>query len=349
MADARDIEEAARKRVPELLRAYTKISFSVLPAAEVDGWVPDFALAGDARIPLMATEVRASGRVGQVAQAADRLRQYAASTGLVPLLVVPFMGAAGAKTALDRDVFYIDLSGNAHIETNGLHVHVEGRPNRYPERGRPSTAFASRSSRVARVLLLDPIRWWRQVDVVRVTRLTSGTVSKVVSRLDEDDLLERREDGAIRPRDSAELLDAWADEYSFDRHHSLRAHLTNSAGIALMRRVAVDLDKHAVEYAMTRLAGAWLLDGFAQFRLVSVYVNADPESVLKTLGARITTRGPNIEVVYPDDVGVFEGAESVSAVAVVAPVQAYLDLLDGPERSADAAMHLRSTRLDWPR
>ncbi|HTU79885.1 MAG TPA: hypothetical protein VMF09_14115 [Solirubrobacteraceae bacterium] len=81
------------------------------------------------------------------------------------MLVVPFMTVAGAKAAAERDLNWLDLSGNAHIRDKDLYVSVQGRPNKFPARGRPSSPLAPKSSRITRTLLLDPERWWRQKEL----------------------------------------------------------------------------------------------------------------------------------------------------------------------------------------
>jgi hypothetical protein len=50
-------------------------------------------------------------------------------------------------------------------------------------------------------------------------------------------------------------------------------------------------------------------------------------------------------LVVPNDEGVFDGAAEREGVRCVHPVQAYLDLKDHPERSAEAAQQLRRKLL----
>jgi hypothetical protein len=149
-------------------------------------------------------EIKSSSSPGVVARAAEQLDR--ASTNCVPLLLVPFMTPAGARAAADRQLNWIDLSGNAHIRDRDLYVSVQGRPNQFLARGRPSSAFAPKSSRVARALLLDPARWWRQKDLSERTDLDPCRVSRVVRRLEDDDLLARKGQ-TVRPRDPNTLLE----------------------------------------------------------------------------------------------------------------------------------------------
>jgi hypothetical protein len=291
-----------------------------------------------------AFQAKASSSPGTVAAAAERLAALDMGDA-VAVLVVPYMTPAGTKAAAERRLNWIDLSGNASLRDRDLYVRVQGRPNEFAGRGRPASPFAPKSSRVARALLLDPARWWRQKQLAEHTDLDPGRVSRVVRRLDGDRLLER--DGArLRPYDPDLLLDAWADNYRFDRHDIITGHLSGS-GLELARELHASLDAEALEHAFTGLPAAWVLDPFARFRLVSVYVTGDPRAAADAVGLRRNERGANVQIIGPDDRGVFDGQRILDGLPCVAPVQTYLDLAHLPERAAEAAEHLRSDGSLW--
>ena len=289
-------------------------------------------------------EVKASSSPGTVATAAEQLARLRPDGGLL-LLVVPYMTPAGAKAAAERDLNWMDLSGNARIRDDNLFISVEGRPTQFATRGRPSSPFAPKSSRVARCLLLDPSRWWRQNELAETTRLDDGHVSRIVRRLDSDALLDR-DRGRLRPRDPNLLLDAWADDYRFDRHDIVVGHLTGS-GIELARAIHDGLNDGAIDHAFTGLPAAWALDRFARFRLNSVYVQGDPRDAAHALGLRRNESGANVQLIGPNDPGVFDGVQNVDDLPCVSPVQAYLDLGHLPERANEAARQLRDDGLLW--
>lgn len=281
-----------------------------------------------------------SSSPGTVAGVADRV-----GTDALALLVVPYMTAGGARAAAERRLNWVDLAGNASLRDEGLFVRVQGRPNAFLTRGRTASAFAPRSSRVARALLLDPARWWTQKQLSERTSLDKSQVSRAVARLDDDRLLDR--DGArLRPRDRDLLLDAWAEDYRFDRHDVVIGHLTGS-GVELARALDARLVESKVAHAFTGLAAAWALDRFARFRLTSVYVDGDPRAAADEIGLRLNERGANVQLIGPDDGGVFDGQRVVDGLPCVAPVQTYLDLGHLPERAAEAAEHLRASGAIW--
>lgn len=293
-------------------------------------------------------EWKGSGRATAVAQAIERLVSHAKETQGIPLVAVPFMGEIGRKRCSEAGVAWLDLSGNARIFARGLRILVDGKPNRYKQRGRPSTAFAPKSSRIARWLLIHPSEWLTQRELARATDTDEGYTSRVVGRLEEAELISRNPDGAIQPRDPDLLLDAWLEEYDFTKHRILKGHIAARSGDALVREVAKALEEVSVAFAATGLAAAWLLDHFAGFRIATLYLAAEPSpDLLTALSFRADERGANVWLVVPNDEGVFHGATTVDDVLCVHPVQTYLDLSAHPERAEEAAQRLRSNHLNW--
>lgn len=302
------------------------------------------ALADDTRGRRWAIEIKSSSRPGQVDRAAAQL-EHLEDEGFIPILVVPFMSKAGAETADRRGLNWLDLSGNAHIRDEGLYVRVQGQPDRLRAAGRPSSPFASKSARITRTLLLDPARWWRQKDLADTTGLDDGNVSRIVRRLDDEALLQRRE-RELRPRDPGLLLDAWAQDYRFDRHQAVFGHLSGG-GMEIARELDERLVDATVVHAFTGLPAAWAMSHFATFRLTSVYVEGDPYSIAEGAEMRLGEKGANVQLLGPDDDGVFAGGKKFDGLPCVAPVQAYLDLLSLPERSREAADRLRAELMPW--
>lgn len=290
-----------------------------------------------------------SGKTGPVSLAARRARAAAdAVDGAIPLVAAPFMGEVGRRLCAEAGVAWLDLSGNANIVTEGLRVVISGQPNRFKRRGRPPSAFAPKSSRIARWLLMHPDRAATQTEIAEATRMDRGFTSRIVGRLVDDGLVVRERDGNLRAPNPGLLLDAWHEAYDFSRHQILRGHVAARSGDGLLKKLAAQLRDREVEHAATGLAAAWLLTRFAAFRIVSLYLAAEPSDVLLSeLGFREEPRGANVWLAVPKDEGVFDGAGEHEGVRCVHPVQAYLDLKGHPERAEDAAAQLRRQHLRW--
>ncbi len=292
-------------------------------------------------------ECKSSGSLGPVAMAVNRLAQVPSNSPdpVIPLLAVPHMGASARAYCEQNGVAWLDLSGNGRIVAPGMFYQEVGHPNRFPRSGRPESAFGPKGSRITRQLLKDPETPVRQRDLASSTGLNEGHVSRIVNKLVDMDLVQRGDDG-ISVTDQNLLLDAWREEYRFDRHTVIRGYVAARSGDALARSLAQKLDEFEMSYAVTGLPAAWLWTRYAGFRLVTAYLADFPSAGLMTdLGFREEPRGANTWLVIPNDEGVFHGASQVDGVRCVHPVQAYLDLKDHPERSQEAAEELRSRLL----
>jgi hypothetical protein len=298
----------------------------------------------------LVVELKRAAEAASIGGAILQVKRDAAARGAgsVPVVATSFMGDVGKRLCAEAGVSWFDLSGNAHIVAPGLRILIEGKPNRFLRRGRPSSAFAPKSARIARRLLIEPRRWFRQQELSREAGLGDGFTSKIARRLEDDGLIERDGAGAIRAGNPDLMLDAWAEVYAFEKHSIVRGHVTARRSEEFLPRLAEALGRTKIQYAATGLAGAWLQTEFAAFRLVTFFVASRPDAAfLKEVGFREEPKGANVWLVVPDDAGVFDGSAKKQGVVCVHPVQNYLDLLGHPERASEAAAELRSRLLKW--
>lgn len=295
-----------------------------------------------------AVEWKASGQASAVAMAIRSIRRFVEKSRrkFIPLVAVPFIGEVGQKMCEEAQVCWLDLSGNAHLAGPGLRVNIEGKPNQFKRPGRPRSLFAPKSSRIARWLLIEPERAFSQRELAKASGLDEGFTSRIVRQLEEQRLVARDKNGAVKVADFDALLDAWREDYDFSKHHIVRGHIAARSSDDVLRQLATQLKQSKVEHAATGLAGAWLLNQFAGFRLVVFYVGQMPSAVaLNEMGFHEEQRGENVWLVVPNDEGVFHGAVEHAGIRCVHPVQVYLDLKNHPERSAEAAEQLRQKIL----
>ena len=291
---------------------------------------------------------KASGQAAAVTMAIRSVRRFAEKSREkpIPLVAAPYIGEVGQRLCQEAEVGWLDLSGNAHLAGPGLRVNIEGKPNLFKRPGRPRSVFAPKSARIARWLLMNRDRAFTQRELAGASGLDEGFTSRIVRQLEEQRLVSRNPDGAVKVAEFDALLDAWREVYDFSRHHIVRGHIAARASDEILRRMSEQLKRCKVEHAATGLAGAWLWSGFAGFRLVVVYVAELPgEEACRDMGFHETERGENVWLVRPNDAGVFQGATVREGISCAHPVQVYLDLKNHPERSAEAAEALRQSIL----
>jgi DNA-binding transcriptional ArsR family regulator len=302
-----------------------------------------------ARGDWFAVEFRAAASTEQIGSALRRLS--ASHQKDIPLLVVPYMGQAGREICRAAGVAWLDLSGNAEIETPSVHIRILGEPNRYKRPGHPESLFAPKSARAARLFLMDVRHEWRQTQLAEATGLSASYLSRLLPRYVEAGFIECRQEGrALRYRVThpEALLDAWYADYDFTRYPIVRGHVAARSGTELLRELAASLGGQGIEYAATGLAAAWMWEPFAAFRTVTLYVAVFPgRELLSAIGFHIGAHGSNTWFVIPGDPGVFTGVTEREGVRCVTPAQTYLDLKGQPERALEARQELRRLHLAW--
>jgi hypothetical protein len=343
-------EKEAIRQVYEMLAEWLGVNAEDISRKEPQSHAADVVVEAGKHVFVL--EIKSSGAAAAVSQAAERVRDYAASVSkrAIPIVVVPYMGEVGRRRCAQAGVQWLDLSGNAHIVAPGVRILIEGKPNRFKACGRPSSAFAPKASRIARWLLIHPDTFLAQREIAVATDMDEGYTSRVVSRLEEENLLIRDADGAIRARDPSLLLDAWREEYDFEKHRILRGHIAARSGGALLRAIAESLSEFHADHAASGLGAAWLMTRFAGFRLVTFYLREQPSpALLDGLSFREEERGANVWLVVPNDEGVFHGSSEREGLRCVHPIQVYLDLGAHPERASEAATELRERYVSWRR
>jgi len=295
-------------------------------------------------------EIKAGSNSAQVSSAIQTLKKnrIQSRSPLISLVVVPFMGDVGRKLCEDSGVSWADLSGNADISALNLRILIGGQPNLFKNLGRPSSPFAPKSARIARWLLINADKSMTQRELSFATKMDEGFTSRIVSNLEEKELVLRKKDGSIVVPDPNLLLDSWREEYDFKKNRIIKGHMAARSSNEILQKISDLLLKENINHAATGLSGAWLYSRFAGFRIVTFYIDEQlSKELIKILGFREEEQGSNVWFVVPKDEGVFHGSEKVEGINCTHPVQVYLDLFGHPERAMEAAGNLRNEFLNW--
>jgi hypothetical protein len=108
------------------------------------------------------------------------------------LLVVPNLTPAFLAACRKARLSAADLDGRLYLRAPGLLVELPALGGRrYRFELEPRNIFVGKSARIVRALLADPDRSWRQAALVSRTGATSGLVSRVITHLVRQGILER--------------------------------------------------------------------------------------------------------------------------------------------------------------
>jgi hypothetical protein len=355
------ISEAA---IPELFAALgptfgSRVRIALSPEARreaSDAVMADFrvSVAWDADRWEFAAEAKTRNTPRVLDEALRQSRRWAAASGRLPMVIVPFLGEKRIERLEEEGVSGLDLCGNGLILVPGrLLLRRTGQPNRYPESRPARFAYRGATSLVPRVFLRRPE--YQSVGQVRDEIEAAGgsvalsTVSKALARM-TDDLIVDRSEGRIALMQPEKLLDVLLENYAAPRPERT-AQLKTPLPLEDFFRRAQEFVGSAPKLQMV-LSGASAQDRYAgglRADVPVVYANN-----LNELKRRIgddawkpVDRFANLTVVETRDPTPFFDARRDDGGALFAsPVQAYLELAaGGDKRDTEMAQQVRSRIL----
>ena len=264
-----------------------------------------------------------------------------ASPDGIPTIYCPVISPRVAGMCREAGVSYFDGHGNAHLEAPGFLVHVEsqGRRAKTTRMDDGVDPFASKSSRLTRVLLGSPGTLWQVQTLAKQAQISMGLASRIKDALLYQRFLEPV-GGRFRVQRPRELLEAWADHYT-PPATIVPLYLMGSPA-EVEDRIAKWSTDHHVDYALTQFSGAWRVAPMVRYQRSTIYLALDPavtlmDDLIHDLGAKRVESGANVSLWLTLDPAVFFGARQKDHMQIVSPVQLYLDLKGQAGRGQEAA------------
>lgn len=268
------------------------------------------------------------------------------------LLVVPNLTSALLAACREARLSAADLNGRLYLRGRGLLVELPALPGRrYRFELEPRNVFVGKSVRIVRALLTDPLRSWKQAELITRTGATSGLVSRIVTHLERQGMLERSGSSkrfqTYRLVSPDALLDAWVEADDFSRRVATqRFHCLEQDPVRLAHRLRDVLAPNGPDFTFTQWIAAWLRHPYTEPPLVSLYVSRLPEpELLDSLGLRLVSEGGRVWFHLPVDEGVFRETRVVDNLPLVSDAQIYLDLQNTGLRGPEQAQALRESSV----
>ena len=294
-----------------------------------------------------ATEFKQARVLRDLRNAVWQARERATDTGRPPLLVVPYLNDEALDLLQQESMSGLDLSGNGVVELPGRwRFFQRGFPSRYPTQRQSRAPYRGKSALVGRALLARP--WYEAVGEVqeeierRGGTLSLSQVSKVLSAL-EDDLVIRKTSDEIQLLQPAKLLDALAEDYRRPKPvETVEAKAAlGPAFYAALRARAEARGVRLVGYDPQR----YVVAPEARERLV-VYVEPGAGSDLAAaFELEPAVRFANVVVQAVDEPGVYFDAREADGFRWCAPLEVYVQLMQGGKREQESALQLRADLL----
>jgi hypothetical protein len=277
------------------------------------------------------------------------------SSGLLPLLVTPYLSDRHIDELAESGLSGLDLSGNGILQAApALLVRRSGAKSKHKVRAAPTYVYRSWkiTTLVPRVFASE--RWFPAVQAVqdacraRMMRigsasppLTLSTVSKALSQLAAD-LAIARKGRELRLLHLDRILDGLVRGY--------KPPVTSSG---FLGRTAMARDQvwnilrgmsPEIRAISTGRASASRYTDLAGTERLQLYVS-DASKVAAALQAKPTEAFPNLELIETDEEAVYFDARTDAEGTWSSPVQSYLELERGGAREVEMARQLRAGLL----
>jgi hypothetical protein len=257
------------------------------------------------------------------------------------MVLAPWLSPRTRSLLADRDIGYLDLTGNALFRVSRPTIYVQSTgadqdPNPPPHSG--ASLRGAAAGRVVR-LLVDVRPPYTATAIAQAVGVSVAQVSRLLATLDREALVERGHRGLVVTVDWSELLRRRAASYGLLKTNRARAYVSSSGPSDVLRRLQAEPDLYR---AVTGSFAAAMHAPVAAPSQLTIYVD-DFDRAERDLRLLPTDRGADVILLHPYDPVVLEGSDKIGGLSVVAPSQLALDCLSGNGRMPTEGEAL----LDW--
>lgn len=265
----------------------------------------------------------------------------------LPCLIAPYFSKEGRILCQEHGIAYLDLAGNANIETKDVYFSVEGKTNEYKRKKTVRSPFEGKSERIVRRLLLEPKRHWHMRELAEAAHVSLGLASMATSSLAEEGYVTKDRSG-LDLFDAGALLEAWSESYDIHRN-TLRTYRTQTSVGNLATYLANQRDELTDSYALTLWSGADRLLRQNRTSLhLALYWAGAADQLVRRLQLSEDEGETYVFVFHPyDESLIWERKATEHGLFIAHPLQIYLDLASGDRDEQALAARLRSRLLPY--
>ncbi|MGH2843757.1 MAG: helix-turn-helix domain-containing protein [Solirubrobacteraceae bacterium] len=260
-----------------------------------------------------------------------------------PLLVVSnWLSARTRELLREQDVNYLDLTGNADIRTNFPAIflsHSGASRNPAPAERERAGLRGAKAGRLIRTLLDVPAPYSVR-ELALLTGLTPGYVSRLLSALEYEALVDRSRTGGVTSVARAPLLRRWVETYDVLKSNEPTRLLAPHGPLGAFNEIGALHDNSWM--VVTGSFAAVQAASVSAPELLMAYVR-DPGPVSAELNLLPTREGANVVLLRPYDEVVWERTTESDGVRFAAFSQVAADLLTGPGRMPEEGAAL----VEW--
>jgi hypothetical protein len=250
-----------------------------------------------------------------------------------PILVVaPWLSERAQEVLIEEDINYLDLTGNVRIALNypALFVTHRGESrNPTPSPRAPARLKGPKAGRLAR-LLIDITPPYGVNQIAEVTGLTQGYISRLLTSLDDDAIIERARRGQVIAVDIPQILRRWTQTYEVFKSNQVSSFVAPQGPEEILSRLT-SLSPESPSVAVTGSFSAVRFAPVAAPSLLVLYCS-DPLILAKALRLLPADRGSNVALLRPFDAVAWERTTEEMGIKYAAVAQTAADCLTGNGR-----------------
>ncbi|MBF0554764.1 MAG: hypothetical protein HQK96_09465 [Nitrospirae bacterium] len=278
---------------------------------------------------------------GQPRMARDAVNQLFRYREVCPesylIFMADYISPQAAEICRSDGVGYIDVVGNVFLSIGHIYIEQTGKPNPFSRKRDIVSLVSQRSSRVTRVLLNNPWRFWKTQELADEAKVSLGQISNVNKFLLDRDWVTKGK-GFLLTQPWL-LLDEFAKAYTYRKNEVWNYY--SSMSISEIETTIADIcGTKGIENAMTGFSGAARLAPVVHHNHTMCYVN-NIEDVVLAMNLKEVESGANVTLLAPYDEGVYYNTQVVEGIKIVSPIQIFLDVRGfkgGGEEVADTIL-----------
>lgn len=280
-------------------------------------------------------EIKDNGQPRYARSLIDKLNLLRKESKDYWIFVAPFISEKTGQMLRNSGIGFVDFAGNCYLSFEGVHIQKEGKKNPFLTKRQFKSLFRLKASRIIRVLLSDPNRYWKVEQLAKEARVSNGHVHNI-----KEELLNREwayfDKSGLKLVEPKILLQEWCINYRKEDQTNFSFY-SLLAPSEIESRMATICSGLKLRYALSGLSGAYRLAPFVRYHRVSFYLEDNVNRLVRAMDLKSVTSGENVYIIRPMDDGVFYDARNMNGMQVVSPIQLYLDLNVLGDRGKEAA------------
>jgi hypothetical protein len=318
-----------------LLKALKEISFIQVEDVQEEYVAMDpkpevvLRLKTPAGFTILIVEVKSNGQPRNARKAADQLEQMTRELpGSYGIFMAPFISRNSAAIFEERNIGYLDLSGNGKISFWPVYIKTVAERNPYVQRRELRSLYSMKSSKtimILRVLLNEPGRIWKTEELVSESESSLGQVSNVRKKLEEREWVLSVK-GGFQLVEPVKLLTEWAENYQ-SKFNEFRDFYSLDSIQTIETKLVNYCADEGFNYALTEFSGGARYSPAVRYQKVTAFIYRNyTDRIASALSWKEVKTGANIRLYIPYDDGYFYRTRIIDGAKVASPLQVYLDL-----------------------